>query len=160
MASSKVASALAIIIQGTDASCRKIQQEKSIKCFLLILQCTKRFSVQQIIECGMDFHETGVTFSVFFAGYSVCVTGKSYQRCPLNYQLLHISLGAAKHRRLGVGDCQKLDLRALQAGKRGIVARMVVKMHSYALAPPGGHSIEISATSAANKSSAQPNEPF
>ena len=67
---------------------------------------------------------------------------------------------AAKHRRLGVGERQKFDLRALQAGKRGIVARMVVKMHSYALAPPGGHSIEISATSAANKSSAQPNEPF
>ena len=33
-------------------------------------------------------------------------------------------------------------------------------MHSYALAPPGGHSIEISAASAANKSFAPPNEPF
>ena len=47
-----------------------------------------------------------------------------------------------------------------QAGKTAIVSA-AVNMHSYALAPPGGHSIEISASSAANKSSAKPpNEPF
>ena len=72
MASSKVASALAvIIIQGTDASFRNIQQEKSIKYFALILQGNKRFRVQ-IIQCGMDFHETSVAFSVFCSLFSLC----------------------------------------------------------------------------------------
>ena len=63
----------------------------------------------------------------------------------------------AKHRWLGLGECQKVDLRAWRQVKGG---GLLVRMHSYALAPPGGHSIEISAASAANKSSAPPNEPF
>ena len=65
--------------------------------------------------------------------------------------------GAAKHHRLCEGESKKLDLQVLQVCQ-GLCR--LVKMHSYALPPPGGHSIEISATSAANKSSAPPNGPF
>ena len=64
---------------------------------------------------------------------------------------------AAKHHRLCEGESKKLDLQVLQVCQ-GLCR--LVKMHSYALPPPGGHSIEISATSAANKSSAPPNGPF